>query len=313
MIRLLKYIKPYVFSVIAAIALLFVMANADLALPDYLSRIVNVGIQQNGIDTAIPAYIRQSQLERMVLFFDDQESAIVYDAYRLVDATSPDYEERVETIPALESEPVYVLEDLPEETLDQLKPVMSRGLLILYSIQQIMENPERAQEMLGALPFDPSQIPQGMDIFSLLQMSPERLEMVNQRISEQFESLPDTLVTQLTTEAIREEYQSLGIDLGRIQTRYILQTGGVMVLLSILSGLANVSVSFLAARTSASVARDIRKDVFTKVESFSSQEYNKFSTSSLITRATNDVTQIQQVVFLVMRLLFFAPIMGIGV
>ena len=312
MIKLLKYIKPYILSVIAAIALLFVMANADLALPDYLSRIVNVGIQQNGIDTAIPAYIRKSQLDRMVLFFDDQESGLVYDAYRLVDETSPDYDDLVQTIPALSTEPVYVLEDLPQETLDQLKPVISRGLLTLYSIQQIMDNPDRAQQMLGDLPFDPDQIPQGMDIFSLLQMAPERLDTINQRITEQFQSLPDTLVTQLTTEAIREEYQSLGIDLGRIQTNYILQTGGVMILLSILSGLANVSVSFLAARTSASVARDIRKDVFTKVESFSSQEYNKFSTASLITRATNDVTQIQQVVFLVMRLLFFAPIMGIG-
>ena len=312
MIRLLKYIKPYLFSVIAAIALLFVMANADLALPDYLSRIVNVGIQQNGIDTTIPAYIREDQLDQMVLFFDEEETAIVYDAYRLVDETSPDYDELVETIPALATEPVYVLEDLPKEALDQLKPVMSRGLLILYSIQQIMENPERAEQMLGDLPFDPSQIPQGMDIFSLLEMAPERLDEINQRISDQFQSLPPTLVTQLTTEAIREEYQSLGIDLGSIQTNYILQTGGVMILLSILSGLANVSVSFLAARTSASVARDIRKDVFTKVESFSSQEYNKFSTASLITRATNDVTQIQQVVFLVMRLAFFAPIMGIG-
>jgi len=312
MIKLLKYIKPYILSVIAAIALLFVMANADLALPDYLSRIVNIGIQQNGIDTAIPAYIRQSQLDRMVLFFDDQETAFVYDSYRLVDATSPDFDELVETIPALESEPVYVLEDLSQAAEDQLKPLMSRGLLILYSIQQIMENPERAQQMLGDLPFDPSQVPQGMDIFSLLQMAPERLETINQRISEQFQSIPDTLVTQLTTEAIREEYQSLGIDLGRIQTQYILQTGGIMVLLALLSGLTNVSVSFLAARTSASVARDIRKDVFTKVESFSSQEYNKFSTASLITRATNDITQIQQVVFLVMRLLFFAPIMGIG-
>jgi len=312
MIRLLKYLKPYVFYVIAAIVLLFVMANADLALPDYLSRIVNVGIQQNGIDSVIPQYIRKSQLDNMVLFFDDQESAMVYDAYQLVDETSPDYDQLVQTVPALASEPVYVLKDLPKEELDQLKPVMSRGLLILYSIQQIMDNPDRAKQMLGDLPFDPSQIPQGTDIFSLLKMAPDRLDTIKQKITEQFQSMPDTLVTQLTTEAIREEYQSIGVDLGKVQTNYILRIGGVMVLLSLLSGLTNVSVSYLAARTSASVARDIRKDVFTKVESFSSQEFNKFSTSSLITRSTNDITQIQQAVFMVMRLLFFAPIMGIG-
>jgi len=312
MIRLLKYLKPYVFFVIAAIVLLFVMANADLALPDYLSRIVNVGIQQNGIDGVIPQYIRKSQLDHMVLFFDDQESAMVYDVYQLVDETSPDYDQLVQTVPALESEPVYALQDLPKEELDQLKPVMSRGLLILYGIQQITENPDRAKQMLGDLPFDSSQIPAGMDIFSLLKMAPDRLVTIKQKIAEQIQSMPDTLVTQLTTEAIREEYQSMGVDLGKIQTNYILRTGGVMVLLSLLSGVTNVGVSFLAARTAASVARDIRKDVFTKVESFSSQEFNKFSTASLITRATNDVTQIQQVVFMVMRLLFFAPIMGIG-
>jgi ATP-binding cassette subfamily B protein len=312
MLRLLKYLKPYLLSVIAAIALLFVMANADLALPDYLSRIVNVGIQQNGIDSVIPQFIRKSQLDNMALFFDEQETALIYGAYRLVDESSPDFDELVETIPALASEPVYILQDLTEQELDQLEPVMSRGLLILYGIQQVIENPERAGQMLGDLPFDPAQIPEGMDIFSILKMAPDRLGTIRQGITEQFQSVPDTMVTQLTSEAIREEYQSLGIDLEQIQTNYILRIGGVMVLLSILSGVTNVSVSYLAARTSASVARDIRKDVFTKVESFSSQEYNKFSTASLITRATNDVTQIQNVVFMVMRLAFFAPIMGIG-
>jgi ATP-binding cassette subfamily B protein len=240
---------------------------------------------------------------------------MVYDAYRLVDETSSDYDELVETVPALASEPVYVLEDLTEQELEPLEPVMSRGLLILYGIQQIMENPERASEMLGDLPdlpFDPDQVPEGMDIFSLLRMAPDRLDMINQGISEQFQSMPDTMVTQLTTEAIREEYQSMGIDLEKIQTNYILRTGGGMVLLALLSAITNVGVGFLAARTSAGVARDMRQDVFTKVESFSSQEFNNFSTASLITRATNDVTQIQRVVFMVMRLLFYAPIIGIG-
>jgi ATP-binding cassette subfamily B protein len=312
MLKLLKYLKPYLFFVIAAIALLFVMANADLALPDYLSRIVNTGIQQSGIDSVVPDYIRKSQLDNLVLFLDEPETEQVYDAYQLVDESSADYDEWVQTIPALESEPVYVLRDLPKEELDQLKPVMSRGLLTLYGIQQIVNNPENAAEMFGDLPFDPAQIPQGVDIFSMLKMAPDRLETIKGAVGSQFDAMPDTLVTQVTTEAIREEYQSLGVDMAKIQTNYILRVGGVMVLLSLLSGVANISVSYLAARTSAGVARDVRKDVFTKVESFSSQEFNNFSTASLITRATNDITQIQRVVFMVMRMLFFAPIMGIG-
>ena len=312
MIKLLKYLKPYVVYIILTIGLLFVMANADLALPDYLSRIVNVGIQQNGIENVVPKYIRQSQLDNMALFFDDQEKATVYDAYQLVDANSPDYAELVQTVPALETEPVYFLKDLTKDELTTLEQPMSRGLLVLYVIEQVQENPEQAASMMGDLPFDPSQIPAGMDIFSLLKMAPDRLAAIKQQITDQFQSIPDTLATQMTTAAIQREYTALGVDLGKIQTSYILRVGGVMVLLSLLSGVTNVSVSFLAARTSASVARDIRKDVFTKVESFSSQEFNKFSTASLITRATNDVTQIQQVVFMVMRMLFFAPIMGIG-
>jgi ATP-binding cassette, subfamily B, multidrug efflux pump len=312
MLKLIKYLKPYVLYVIAAIALLFVMANAQLALPDYLSRIVNVGIQQNGIDSVIPQYIRKSQLDHMVLFLDDTEKTLVYDDYQLVDQSSSNYEQWVQTVPDLKSEPVYVLKDLTKDETDQLKPVISRGLLAMYGIQQIMKNPDQAKQMFGDLPFDPSQIPAGTDIFAVLKSSPNLLDTVKQKITDQFQSMPETLVNQMTTEAIKEEYQALGVDLGKIQTHYILRTGGIMVLLAFVAGVTSVSVSFLAARTSASVARDIRKDVFTKVESFSSQEFNTFSTASLITRATNDITQIQQVVFMVMRLLFFAPIMGIG-
>jgi len=312
MIKLLKYLKPYVLYIIVTIALLFVMANADLALPDYLSRIVNVGIQQNGIDSIVPQYIRQSQLDNLVLFLDDQEAATVYDDYRLVDESSSDYAELVQTVPALETEPVYFLNDLTAEQMTQLEPLMSQGLLVVYAIDQIQQNPDQAAKMLGDLPFDPSQIPAGMDLFSLLKMAPDRLATIKQQIDEKLQAIPGTLATQMTTAAIQQEYNALGVDLGKIQTNYILRVGGVMVLLSLLSGITNISVSFLAAKTSASVARDIRKDVFTKVESFSSQEFNKFSTASLITRATNDVTQIQQVVFMVMRMLFFAPIMGIG-
>ena len=137
------------------LGLLFVMANADLALPDYLSRIVNVGIQQNGIDSVIPQYIRQSQLDNMVLFFDDQDADLVYGAYQLVDENAANYDELVQTVPGLETEPVYVLNDLSNDEAAQIEPLMSRGLLILYGIQQIQDNPEQAAEMMGGLAFDP--------------------------------------------------------------------------------------------------------------------------------------------------------------
>jgi ATP-binding cassette subfamily B protein len=313
MLRLIKYIKPYIWMVLAAIVLLFVLANADLALPDYLSRIVNIGIQQSGIDSAVPQAIRQSELEKMVFFFDEEEQELINQAYRLVDQDSVDFDELLETFPALSDEPVYILNELSKEELEQLEPILTRGLVILFTINRLMENPEQAEQLLGDFASRLNQLPAGTDPFTILQMAPaSQVDQIRVQINQQLDQMPETLLEQVSAAAIKAEYQALGMNLNKIQTNYIFRIGGVMILISLLSGIANVSVSFLAARTSAGVARDIRKDVFHKIESFSSQEYNNFSTASLITRATNDVTQIQQVVFMIMRMAFFAPILGIG-
>ena len=313
MLRLVKYLKPYIFFVLLTIGLLFLLANADLALPDYLSRIVNVGIQQNGVDSPVPQAIRKSELDKLVLFLDEQEQTLVDSAFQLIDQESEEFEQYVDTYPALSEEPVYILKDLSKSEVESLEPILSRGMMLLYNINRLMENPEEAGSMLGVMPFDLAQIPEGMDVFTLLKMaSPAQMEQIRGQITNQLDQMPETLLNQVSSEAVKTEYQALGMDLTKIQTNYILQVGGLMLLLALVSSLANIAVSFLAARTSASVARDIRKDIFTKVESFSSQEFNNFSTASLITRATNDVTQIQQVVFMVMRMALFAPIMGIG-
>jgi ATP-binding cassette subfamily B protein len=311
MLRLIKYVKPYIWLVLAAIVLLFIMGNADLALPDYLSRIVNVGIQHNGIEDSIPQAIRKVRFDQMSLFFSPEEQQLVNRAFRLVEQT--DDEGLLTQYPALRTEPIYILNDLSPQEREQLEPIIARGLVILQGIDQMQENPENAQIMLGELPFDPSQFPEGIDIFTLLQNAPApQVDMINEQIRVQLEAMPDTLIDQMATAAIQREYEALGMNISQIQTNYILRTGGIMLLISLVAGITSISVSFLAARTSAGVARDIRKDVFTKVESFSSQEFNQFSTASLITRATNDVTQIQQVTFMIIRMAFFAPILGIG-
>ncbi|MBW6465513.1 MAG: ABC transporter ATP-binding protein/permease [Brevefilum sp.] len=311
MLRLIKYTKPYLLLILAAIVLLFIMANADLALPDYLSQIVNVGIQHNGIEDALPQAIRVEQLDRMSLFFSPEEQNLVDEAYRLIEVS--DDEALLAQYPALSKEPIYLLEDLSDQTQAALEPVMARGLIILYILEQVQENPEAAPDMLARLPFDPAQMPPGMDIFTVLEMAPPaQVSQINAQIQAQFEGMPPTLIEQLATAAIQREYEALGVNISQIQTNYILRTGGMMILISLVAGITSISVSYLAARTSAGVARDIREDIFTKVESFSSQEFNNFSTASLITRATNDVTQVQQVTFMIIRMAFFAPILGIG-
>jgi ATP-binding cassette, subfamily B, multidrug efflux pump len=311
MLRLIKYTKPYILLIIAAIVLLFIMANADLALPDYLSQIVNVGIQNNGIEDALPQAIRQEQLNRMSLFFSAEEQTLVDQAYRLIDGT--DDEALLAQFPALAEEPIYLLEELTDPVQAALEPVMARGLIILYILEQFQENPAVAPDMLAQLPFDPAQIPPGMDIISVMEMAPPaQVSQINDQIQAQFEGMPPTLIEQLATAAIQREYEALGVNISQIQTNYILRTGGMMILISLVAGITSISVSYLAARTSAGVARDIREDIFTKVESFSSQEFNNFSTASLITRATNDVTQVQMVTFMIIRMAFFAPILAIG-
>ena len=311
MLRLIKYIKPYIFLVLTAIVLLFIMANADLALPDYLSQIVNVGIQHKGIEDAIPQAIRAERFDQMRLFFSAEEQALVENAYQHIEPG--DDADLLADYPALASEPIYLLGELTEQEHGQLEPLMARGMIITFIIQQMQENPEGAAEMITQLPFDLTQMPPGLDIYTVLAMAPPaQRDQINQQISDQFEAMPETLINQLATTAIEREYELLGVNLGHVQTNYILRTGGMMVLISLVAGITNISVSYLASRTSAGVARDVRKDIFTKVESFSSQEFNNFSTASLITRATNDVTQIQQVTFMIIRLAFYAPILGIG-
>jgi ATP-binding cassette, subfamily B, multidrug efflux pump len=311
MLRLIKYTKPYIWLILAAIVLLFIMANADLALPDYLSQIVNVGIQHNGIEDVLPQAIRQKQLDRMRLFFSEEEQELVKQAYRLIEET--DDEALLTQFPALASEPIYLLEEISDQTRDTLEPIMARGLITLYVLEQFQENPEATPEMLAQLPFDPTQLPPGMDFFTMLEMAPlAQVDQINEQIRNQFEDMPPTLIKQLATAAIQREYEALGVNISQIQTNYILRTGGMMILISLVAGITSISVSLLAARTSAGVARDIREDLFTKVESFSSQEFNNFSTASLITRATNDVTQVQMVTFMIIRMAFFAPILAIG-
>ncbi len=313
MLRLIRYIKPYLAQVLLTIALLFVQANADLALPDYLSRIVNNGIQQGGVENAVPLAIRQSQLEKVLIFVSAEEQALITGSYTLVDQNSPDYAQYLEQYPLLAGEPVYVRMELDQDQIDVLNPLMGRALLVVSTLEQAMADPEKAAALSQDSPFDLSQLPPGMDLFALLRQLPtEQLTPLTQTINEKFSTLGDSMINQMAVAVVKAEYEALRMDLSKLQSDYILRTGGMMLLISLLGGACTVATGYLAGRTAAGVARDIRRDVFKKVESFSSTEFDKFSTASLITRSTNDVTQVQMVTFMILRMVFFAPIIGVG-
>ncbi|MEJ2597476.1 MAG: ABC transporter ATP-binding protein [Anaerolineales bacterium] len=313
MLRLTKYLKPYIALILTTIVLLFVQAYASLALPNYMANIVNVGIQQGGVQNAVPSAIRQSEMNKLVIFMDDNDKALVLGAYTLVDKNSADYSQYVKQYPTLANEPVYVLNPIDQAKIDQLNPVMGKAFLIVSSIQQMIADPAKAAAMGQSFGFDLSKLPPGTDVFSLLSKLPAaQLAQVKTAINQKFSGMDASLINQSAVVAVKAEYSALGMDTGKIQTGYITHTGIIMLLLSLLAGVSTITVGYLASKTAAGSARDVRRDLFERVENFSSTEFDKFSTASLITRSTNDVTQIQLVVFLLMRIVFFAPIMGVG-
>jgi ATP-binding cassette subfamily B multidrug efflux pump len=313
MLRLIKYLKPYILLIIMAIVLLFIQANADLALPDYLSRIVNNGIQQNGVENAVPSAIRQSEMDKLTLFMTSDEQARVLNAYTLVEPNSPEASQDIKQYPALADQPIYVLKDVGRAEINALNPIMGKAFVAVSAIQQMTADPARAQALAQSLGIDLSKIPSGTDPFTLLKnLPPAQRSSITAAIEQRFAALGESMVNQMAVSAVKAEYQALGVNTNQLQTNYILRTGGLMLLISLLGGACTIAVSFLASKTAAGVARDVRMEAFKKVENFSSTEFDRFSTASLITRSTNDITQVQMVIFMIMRMVFYAPIIGIG-
>ncbi len=313
MFRLLKHARPFYPLILLIVILLFIQANADLALPDYMSRIVNVGIQQGGVESAVPEAVRQSTMERLALFLTGEERAELMALYERVDPSSPNYEAYLRKYPALEKEPIYVLKKVEPAAFERIQPAVARAMLVVFSIEQIQAHPEQARMMPG-LGFDLSKIPPGTDLFALIGRLPdEQKARISEMVERRFEALGgEKALFQAAARTVRAEYEGLGMDMARIQNAYILRVGGQMLLIALLAAVITVTVGFLAARVAAGFARELRRHFFERVLSFSGVEMDRFSIASLITRATNDITQIQTVMVFLLRMVFYAPIIGAG-
>ena len=204
MLRLRKYLKPYAFFIVLSILLLFVQANANLALPDYLSKIVNNGIQQNGVENAVPIAVRQSEMERLQIFMSDDESSRVLDDYLLVKPGTPQAEQYIQDYPILATEPVYVRKDIARQEIDALNPIMGKSWLAVSGIERMIANPSQAPSMNLGFNFDLSKIPAGMDVFDFLKSLPAaQLTTVRDRIDEIATNLGASMTTQMAVEAVR--------------------------------------------------------------------------------------------------------------
>ena len=349
--KLLKHLKPYTATIVVIIGFLIVQATCDLSLPSYTSDIVNVGIQQGGIDEKIPEAVTEEEMERLLLFMSREDSERVLEAYELKTAdtgydcegsvyvlkeSAAEDKEEVQELSEILGQPMLLVSgfESDSDTTKQMEVSMKDNMKAAIQSQaeakakkaasQMTEeekaaleaNPELAkkqqEEMQAQIEAQMQKIDEA-DMFEILGMLSEdqREEMVAQ-IAEKMDDMPDSIVEQAATAYIKTVYEKLGMDTEQIQTSYILRTGAKMIGLAFLGMLASVMVGLLASRVAARTGRDLRSRVFKKVVGFSNAEFDHFSTASLITRSTNDIQQIQMLVVMLLRMVMYAPIMAAG-
>jgi len=323
--KVLKHTKPYLFLIFLSIGILFGQAQLDLALPDYMSKIIDTGIQQGGIESAVPNAIRESEMNRIMIFTDLENETYILNEYTLVDENSSTYDTYLDIYPVLENESIYVLNDVNKTIYSNLEDRITEPFVTTYFLESLITpegNLTAEQELMQSFLLifynnitaqNLTQLPSETIFFATLSMLPSNITLlITEMITSQFSTIGGDYINIAAALAVGKEYKLLGVNTARLQTLYILKIGGFMLLMTLASVVCTIVVSFLAARTAAGMARNIRSDLFNRVENFSSIEFDNFSTASLITRNTNDVNQVQMAVVMLVRMVFYAPILGIG-
>ena len=299
--NLFKYASEHWKALLAIVAILIVQAYCDLSLPAYTSDIVNVGIQQGGVEDHIPDAISAEDMETLLLFTSEKDGKTVLSAYEKDDKT---YEEQA-----------YVLKDTVKEDTDRtekLSGILAAPMMMAAGFESGSDMTADIEEQLKAqLP--PEMISEDMTVLDILKMMPqEQKQAFVSEIEKKTEELPDTITEQAAVNYVKEAYADLGIDMDELQFRYLFSTGAKMIGLAFLGMVASVLVGFLASRVGAAAGRDLRGRVFKKVVGYSSNEFDHFSTASLITRSTNDIQQVQFIIVMLLRIVLYAPILAIG-
>jgi len=280
MFKVLKNLKESWISVITIVLLLIVQAAGDLTLPDYTSKIVNVGIQNGGIENVAPEVIRKSEMENMLIFTEEDDKILAsYEEISKDNLDSAEYEKLVKKYPALENESLYRIKKISSSEQDELDSLMAKPLMMLSVTKQMPK--EQLDQML---------------------------ETVNQKIDDMQESI----LEQAAIQEVKNEYKAIGMNTDSIQNQYIIMAGLKMLGISLIIMISAISIMCLSARVAARLAKTLREKVFKKVLRFSNKEFSEYSTASLITRSTNDIQQIQGLIAILFRVLVYAPIIGIG-
>ena len=301
--KLFQFLKPYAPRVLLILCVLVVQAYCDLSLPTYTSNIVNVGIQQSGIDEEIPENISEEEMNRLLLFVSEDDRQDIQDAYEK-SSESFDYDGEVLTLKdSVKSD---------DEKLDALTEEMKLPMMLTAGFEN---GSDTTKQMEGQLKEQMSQVPgiEKMSVFDIFGMmnDTQRAAIVD-KITKQMDKMPDSILDQTAISYVKSTYEQIGMDTGHMSTVYILKTGAKMLGLAALGMAASILACLMASRVGAKVGRGLRRDTFRKVIGFSNAEFDKFSTASLITRSTNDIQQIQLLTVMILRIVLYAPIMAIG-
>lgn len=346
MTKLAKYLKPFIFGIIIAISLLFVQAICDLNLPNYMSDIVNIGIQQNGILNAAPEAISGNGYKFMTTFMSNDEKILMETSYTLKSGTDTDMKGKQykDNYPLASSEQIYMLKnDIPQQTIQRLDNTFGIATWTMINVMKTLANQQQQEGGLGANGTSGASGTSGtngasgangangtsgtsesksgtmdiknIDITMAYKMLPALTQLppsVFDNARQQAMKMDSSILKQSGTIMVGALYKELGIDLGTIQRNYIIRIGLLMLLIALASGIATILVSLISSLIAAGVAQNLRNDIFEKIGKFSNAEYDNFSTASLITRSTNDVTQIQMLLTMGIRMVCYAPILGTG-
>lgn len=305
MLKLKHYFKKFWAPILLCVGLLFLQSQSELALPDYMSDIVSVGIQAGGFDSAVSDVLSEDTYNHLLVLMDDKDQEIFEESYELVKANDVD-EDILDKFSKADGQDLYLLKDINDKDMDKLEKILVKPMLLITSIDTMDPNSKEYQEQFGNLPA-------GMSPYDALAMLPkEQKDEMFTEIDNQMEAMGESTLKIAAGNGVKAEYTRLGRDVDQVQKDYILVAGVKMLAIALAGTVCAIACGFLASKIGSGVSRLLRGDVFKKVESFSNEEFNKFSTASLITRTTNDITQVQMVVIMFIRIVCFAPMMGIG-
>lgn len=293
-----KYLKVYWLSILVVLGLLYFQTTADLKLPELMSNIVNTGITRQGIEDGTIDAIREERLKHLFLFMSEDEQSFILENYQLIEVKDQAY---LSEYPILDTQAIYILNLQEGVTRADISNIIAKPLLITYSIDS------------GVVDTSKFQLPEGVSIYQALEMMPvTQKETILSNMTSNLSEMSSDMIAQSATVAIKAEYELIGIDTNQLQMDYIYNIGFQMILFALMSAVITIFVGLLSARMAAGTTRNIRKDVFSKVENFSSVEFDQFSTASLITRTGNDITQLQMLIVMMFRTFFYSPILAYG-